>query len=103
MIKTSHSAFVAPNMANDSTEEPPSKVTSEDEEHIYEHIYETLVSSDKPELNRQMAMDELITTEANYVHNLQLCIFNIRDHLQKKQVRMREMVCNHQHLSYDNF
>ncbi|XP_058022618.1 rho guanine nucleotide exchange factor 37 isoform X1 [Ahaetulla prasina] len=73
-------------MANDSTEEPPSKVTSEDEEHIYEHIYETLVSSDKPELNHQMAMDELITTEANYVHNLQLCIFDICDHLQKKQL-----------------
>ncbi|XP_070595545.1 rho guanine nucleotide exchange factor 37 [Erythrolamprus reginae] len=73
-------------MANDSNEEPPSKVTSEDEEHIYEHIYETLVSSDKPELNHQMALDELITTEANYVHNLQLCIFDIRDHLQKKQL-----------------
>ncbi|ETE71112.1 Rho guanine nucleotide exchange factor 37 [Ophiophagus hannah] len=80
-------------MANDSTEEPPSKVTSEDEEHIYEHIYETLASSDKPELNHQMAMDELINTEANYVHNLQLCIFDIRHHLQKKQVREKLKHC----------
>uniref|UniRef100_A0A8C6X1L2 Rho guanine nucleotide exchange factor 37 n=1 Tax=Naja naja TaxID=35670 RepID=A0A8C6X1L2_NAJNA len=73
-------------MANDSTEEPPPKMTLEDEEHIYEHIYETLASSGKPELNHQMAMDELITSEANYVHNLQLCIFDIRHHLQKKQL-----------------
>ncbi|KAG8128735.1 hypothetical protein E2320_015536 [Naja naja] len=86
MIETSHSGFVAPNMANDSTEEPPPKMTLEDEEHIYEHIYETLASSGKPELNHQMAMDELITSEANYVHNLQLCIFDIRHHLQKKQL-----------------
>ncbi|XP_039208583.1 rho guanine nucleotide exchange factor 37 isoform X1 [Crotalus tigris] len=73
-------------MANNNYEELSSKVTSEDEEHIYEHIYDTLASSDKPELNHQMAIDELITTEANYVHNLQLCIFNIRNHLQKKQL-----------------
>ncbi|KAK9406651.1 rho guanine nucleotide exchange factor 37 [Crotalus adamanteus] len=78
--------FAAPNMANNNYEELSSKVTSEDEEHIYEHIYDTLASSDKPELNHQMAIDELITTEANYVHNLQLCIFNIRNHLQKKQL-----------------
>ncbi|XP_025025184.1 rho guanine nucleotide exchange factor 37, partial [Python bivittatus] len=72
----------APNMANDSTEELPSKETSEDEE----HIYETVLCLDKAEPNHQMAVDELITTEANYVHNLQLCIFDIHDHLQKKQL-----------------
>ncbi|KAM6469071.1 rho guanine nucleotide exchange factor 37 isoform 2-T2 [Liasis olivaceus] len=69
-------------MANDSTEELPSKETSEDEE----HIYETVLCLDKAEPNHQMAVDELITTEANYVHNLQLCIFDIHDHLQKKQL-----------------
>ncbi|XP_063148503.1 rho guanine nucleotide exchange factor 37 isoform X2 [Candoia aspera] len=68
-------------MANDSTEELPSKETSEDEEHMYETIY-----PDKGGLNHQMAVDELITTEANYVHNLQLSISDIRDHLQKKQL-----------------
>uniref|UniRef100_A0A8C5U8E5 Rho guanine nucleotide exchange factor 37 n=1 Tax=Malurus cyaneus samueli TaxID=2593467 RepID=A0A8C5U8E5_9PASS len=37
-------------------------------------------------LSQRLAVEELITTEASYVHNLQLCVSDIRAHLQKKQL-----------------
>ncbi|KFU92879.1 Rho guanine nucleotide exchange factor 37, partial [Chaetura pelagica] len=49
-------------------------------------VYEEVVTCEKMELNQQLAVEELITTEASYVHNLQLCVLDIRAHLQKKQL-----------------
>lgn len=43
--------------------------------------------SERMEHSQRLAVEELITTEASYVHNLQLCLSDIRAHLQKKQVR----------------
>uniref|UniRef100_A0A8C0FJQ3 Rho guanine nucleotide exchange factor 37 n=1 Tax=Bubo bubo TaxID=30461 RepID=A0A8C0FJQ3_BUBBB len=37
-------------------------------------------------LSQRLAVEELITTEASYVHNIQLCVSDIRAHLQKKQL-----------------
>uniref|UniRef100_A0A8D0FVF3 Rho guanine nucleotide exchange factor 37 n=1 Tax=Strix occidentalis caurina TaxID=311401 RepID=A0A8D0FVF3_STROC len=36
--------------------------------------------------HQRLAVEELITTEASYVHNIQLCVSDIRAHLQKKQL-----------------
>ncbi|KFO55585.1 Rho guanine nucleotide exchange factor 37, partial [Corvus brachyrhynchos] len=41
---------------------------------------------DRMELSQRLAVEELITTEASYVHNIQLCVSDIRAHLQKKQL-----------------
>uniref|UniRef100_A0A8D2LBS1 Rho guanine nucleotide exchange factor 37 n=1 Tax=Varanus komodoensis TaxID=61221 RepID=A0A8D2LBS1_VARKO len=75
-------------MANDSTEELP--VQAEDPE-AEEHIYETVEWPDKAEQNQRLAVEELINTEASYVHNLQLCIGDIRRHLQKKQLPQMDL------------
>ncbi|XP_062976659.1 rho guanine nucleotide exchange factor 37 [Elgaria multicarinata webbii] len=69
-------------MANDSTEELPAEETPEAEEHIYDIVK----WPDKAEQNQRMALEELFNTETGYVHNLQLCISDIRNHLQKKQL-----------------
>ncbi|KFV50873.1 Rho guanine nucleotide exchange factor 37, partial [Tyto alba] len=49
-------------------------------------IYEEVVPSNRMELSQRLAVEELITTEASYVHNIQLCVSDIRAHLQKKQL-----------------
>lgn len=61
--------------------EPDSEDAAEAEEAVYEEI-----PCDKMELSQRLAVEELITTEASYVHNMQLCVWDIRAHLQKKQV-----------------
>lgn len=70
-------------MASPHTEEPPTKGTADPDAHIYEEV--TLC--ERMELSQRLAVEELITTEASYVHNLQLCLSDIRAHLQQKQVR----------------
>lgn len=52
-----------------------------------EAIYEEVMACDRMELSQRLAVEELITTEASYVHNIQLCVSDIRAHLQKKEVR----------------
>ncbi|KAH0629699.1 hypothetical protein JD844_011973 [Phrynosoma platyrhinos] len=69
-------------MANDSPEELPAEETPEAEK----NIYETVTWPDKAEQNQQLAVEELINTEISYVHNLQLCISDIRIHLRNKQL-----------------
>lgn len=59
----------------------------EDTTETEEAVYEEVVPCDKMELNQRLAVEELITTEASYVHNIQFCVLDIRTHLQKKQVR----------------
>ncbi|KFV57310.1 Rho guanine nucleotide exchange factor 37, partial [Gavia stellata] len=49
-------------------------------------IYEEVMPCDRMELSQRLAVEELITTEASYVHNIQLCVLEIRAHLQKKQL-----------------
>ncbi|KFO86458.1 Rho guanine nucleotide exchange factor 37, partial [Buceros rhinoceros silvestris] len=49
-------------------------------------IYEDVMPCDRMELSQRLAVEELITTEASYVHNVQLCVSDIRAHLQKKQL-----------------
>ncbi|KFW63301.1 Rho guanine nucleotide exchange factor 37, partial [Pygoscelis adeliae] len=49
-------------------------------------IYEEVMPCDRMELSQRLAVEELITTEASYVHNIQLCVSDIRAHLQKKQL-----------------
>ncbi|XP_061472825.1 rho guanine nucleotide exchange factor 37 [Rhineura floridana] len=68
-------------MANDSTEELLVKEAPE-----AEHIYDTVTCLDKAEQNQQLAVEELINTETSYVQNLELCISDLREHLQKKQL-----------------
>lgn len=41
---------------------------------------------DRTEQSQRLALEELIGTEASYVHNLQLCVCDIRAHLRDKQV-----------------
>uniref|UniRef100_A0A8D0FWT3 Rho guanine nucleotide exchange factor 37 n=1 Tax=Strix occidentalis caurina TaxID=311401 RepID=A0A8D0FWT3_STROC len=43
-------------------------------------------TAETEELSQRLAVEELITTEASYVHNIQLCVSDIRAHLQKKQL-----------------
>uniref|UniRef100_A0A8C5U3R6 DH domain-containing protein n=1 Tax=Malurus cyaneus samueli TaxID=2593467 RepID=A0A8C5U3R6_9PASS len=57
-----------------------------DAEEATEEATEEVMPSDKMELSQRLAVEELITTEASYVHNLQLCVSDIRAHLQKKQL-----------------
>ncbi|KFQ58608.1 Rho guanine nucleotide exchange factor 37, partial [Pelecanus crispus] len=49
-------------------------------------IYEEVMPCDRMELSQRLAVEELITTEASYVRNIQLCVSDIRAHLQKKQL-----------------
>ncbi|XP_048347330.1 rho guanine nucleotide exchange factor 37 isoform X1 [Sphaerodactylus townsendi] len=69
-------------MANDNTEELLAKESPGTEDPIYEEVK----WFNKTEQNQRMAVEELISTETSYVHNLHLCISDIRDHLQKKQL-----------------
>lgn len=70
-------------MASTHTEEPLAEDTADHDAHIYEEV----MLCERMEHSQRLAVEELITTEASYVHNLQLCLSDIRAHLQKKQVR----------------
>ncbi|XP_064885565.1 rho guanine nucleotide exchange factor 37 isoform X1 [Columba livia] len=59
---------------------------AEDAAKTAEGVYEDVMPCDKMELSQRLAVEELITTEASYVHNIQLCVSDIRAHLQKKQL-----------------
>ncbi|XP_074772129.1 rho guanine nucleotide exchange factor 37 isoform X2 [Athene noctua] len=61
---------------------PHAEDTAETEETIYEEV----MPCNRMELSQRLAVEELITTEASYVHNIQLCVSDIRAHLQKKQL-----------------
>ncbi|XP_017583547.1 PREDICTED: rho guanine nucleotide exchange factor 37 [Corvus brachyrhynchos] len=61
--------------------EPNAEDAAEAEEAVYE-----VLPCDRMELSQRLAVEELITTEASYVHNIQLCVSDIRAHLQKKQL-----------------
>nr|XP_030139692.3 rho guanine nucleotide exchange factor 37 isoform X1 [Taeniopygia guttata] len=45
-----------------------------------------VMSCDRTEQSQRLALEELISTEASYVHNLQLCVCDIRAHLRDKQL-----------------
>lgn len=68
--------------------EPDSEDAAEAEEAVYE-----VVPCDRMELSQRLAVEELITTEASYVHNIQLCVSDIRAHLQQKQVTRGTSPC----------
>ncbi|XP_074958146.1 rho guanine nucleotide exchange factor 37 isoform X1 [Phalacrocorax aristotelis] len=68
-------------MANACGADPHAKDAAETEEAIYE-----VIPCNRMELSQQLAVEELITTEASYVHNIQLCVLDIQAHLQKKQL-----------------
>lgn len=70
-------------MASARRAEPDAEDTAKTKEAIYEEV----MPCDRMELSQRLAVEELITTEASYVHNIQLCVSDIRAHLQKKQVR----------------
>ncbi|XP_061858544.1 rho guanine nucleotide exchange factor 37 isoform X2 [Colius striatus] len=69
-------------MASAPGAEPDAEGAADTEEAIYEEV----MPCDRMELSQRLAVDELITTEASYVHNIQLCVSDIRAHLQKKQL-----------------
>ncbi|XP_071426387.1 rho guanine nucleotide exchange factor 37 isoform X3 [Pithys albifrons albifrons] len=69
-------------MASAFGAEPNAEDAGETEETIYQEV----VPCDRMELSQRLAVEELITTEASYVHNIQLCVSDIRAHLQKKQL-----------------
>lgn len=69
-------------MASTHAEEPLAEDTADHDAHIYEEV----MLSERMEHSQRLAVEELITTEASYVHNLQLCLSDIRAHLQKKQL-----------------
>ncbi|XP_067422878.1 rho guanine nucleotide exchange factor 37 isoform X2 [Emydura macquarii macquarii] len=69
-------------MASSSTDELPATETPEAECPIYEEM----ICLDKSEQNQRLAMEELIKTEASYVHTIELCVSDIRVHLQQKQL-----------------
>ncbi|KAM6299734.1 rho guanine nucleotide exchange factor 37 [Aegotheles albertisi] len=69
-------------MASAHGAEPDAEDAAEPEEAIYEEV----MPCERMELNQRLAVEELITTEASYVHNVQLCLSDIRAHLQKKQL-----------------
>ncbi|OXB55009.1 hypothetical protein ASZ78_013196 [Callipepla squamata] len=71
------------NMASTHTEEEPPAEDAADHD---AHIYEEVMLCERMEHRQRLAVEELITTEASYVHNLQLCLSDIRAHLQKKQL-----------------
>uniref|UniRef100_A0A8B9PT26 Rho guanine nucleotide exchange factor 37 n=1 Tax=Apteryx owenii TaxID=8824 RepID=A0A8B9PT26_APTOW len=49
-------------------------------------ISEEVLPDERMEHSQRLAVEELITTEASYVHNLQLCVSDVRAHLQEKQL-----------------
>ncbi|KAL9836169.1 LOW QUALITY PROTEIN: rho guanine nucleotide exchange factor 37 [Geothlypis trichas] len=61
--------------------EPGPEAAAEAEEAVYEEM-----PGDRMELSQRLAVEELISTEASYVHNMQLCVCDIRAHLQDKQL-----------------
>ncbi|XP_009470518.1 PREDICTED: rho guanine nucleotide exchange factor 37 [Nipponia nippon] len=69
-------------MASAHGAEPDAEDAAETEEAIYEEV----MPCNRMELSQRLAVEELITTEASYVHNIQLCVSDIRAHLQKKQL-----------------
>ncbi|KAM9373238.1 rho guanine nucleotide exchange factor 37 [Phaethornis superciliosus] len=69
-------------MASAHGAEPDAEGTAEPEEAVYEEV----MPCERMELGQRLAIEELITTEASYVHNIQLCVLDIRAHLQKKQL-----------------
>ncbi|XP_072728641.1 rho guanine nucleotide exchange factor 37 isoform X2 [Ciconia boyciana] len=69
-------------MASTGGAEPDAEDAAETKEAIYEEV----MPCDRMELSQRLAVEELITTEASYVHNIQLCVSDIRAHLQKKQL-----------------
>ncbi|XP_068016061.1 rho guanine nucleotide exchange factor 37 isoform X1 [Melanerpes formicivorus] len=69
-------------MASTHGAQPDAEDTTETKETVCEEV----VPCDKMELNQRLAVEELITTEASYVHNIQFCVLDIRAHLQKKQL-----------------
>ncbi|XP_069725087.1 rho guanine nucleotide exchange factor 37 [Phaenicophaeus curvirostris] len=69
-------------MASTHGAEPEADDAAKPEEAIYEEV----ISCEKMELSQRLAVKELITTEASYVHNIQLCVSDIRAHLQKKEL-----------------
>ncbi|KAM8994159.1 rho guanine nucleotide exchange factor 37 isoform 1-T2 [Ara ararauna] len=69
-------------MESDPRAEPDAEDAAEAEEVVYEEV----MPCDRMELSQRLAVEELITTEASYVHNIQLCVSDIRAHLQKKQL-----------------
>uniref|UniRef100_A0A8B9LZA1 Rho guanine nucleotide exchange factor 37 n=1 Tax=Accipiter nisus TaxID=211598 RepID=A0A8B9LZA1_9AVES len=72
----------ATKMASAGGADPDAEDAAETEEAIYEEVK----PCNRMELSQQLAVEELITTEASYVHNIQLCVSDIRAHLQKKQL-----------------
>ncbi|XP_026714056.1 rho guanine nucleotide exchange factor 37 isoform X2 [Athene cunicularia] len=68
--------------APEAEDRPDAEDTAETEETTYEEV----MPCNKMELSQRLAVEELITTEASYVHNIQLCVSDIRAHLQKKQL-----------------
>ncbi|XP_074739844.1 rho guanine nucleotide exchange factor 37 isoform X1 [Strix uralensis] len=68
--------------AQGAEDRPDAEDTAETEEAIYEEV----MPCSRMELSQRLAVEELITTEASYVHNIQLCVSDIRAHLQKKQL-----------------
>nr|XP_032650293.1 rho guanine nucleotide exchange factor 37 isoform X1 [Chelonoidis abingdonii] len=69
-------------MASSSPDEPPAKETPDTECPIYEEV----ICLDRVEQNQRLAVEELIKTEASYVHTIELCVCDIRVHLQQKQL-----------------
>lgn len=75
----------AADMASSSSDEPSAKETPGAECPIYEEV----TCLDRAEQNQRLAVEELIKTEASYVHTIELCVYDIRVHLRQKQVRAR--------------
>uniref|UniRef100_A0A7M4EIE3 Rho guanine nucleotide exchange factor 37 n=1 Tax=Crocodylus porosus TaxID=8502 RepID=A0A7M4EIE3_CROPO len=71
-------------MASSGSDEPPA--TEPEIPGAECSIYEEVMWLDKTEQNQRLAVEELIKTEASYVHNIQLCVSDIRAHLQQKQL-----------------
>lgn len=74
-------------MASSGSDEPPATETETEIPGAECSIYEEVIWLDKTEQNQRLAVEELIKTEASYVHTIQLCVSDIRAHLQQKQVR----------------
>ncbi|XP_019361992.1 PREDICTED: rho guanine nucleotide exchange factor 37 isoform X2 [Gavialis gangeticus] len=74
----------AADMASSGSDEPPA--TEPEIPGAECSIYEEVIWLDKTEQNQRLAVEELIKTEASYVHNIQLCASDIRAHLQQKQL-----------------
>ncbi|KAG6941057.1 Rho guanine nucleotide exchange factor 37 [Chelydra serpentina] len=69
-------------MASSSPDESPAKETPGAECPIYEEV----ICLDRAEQNQRLAVEELIKTEASYVHTIELCVCDIRVHLRQKQL-----------------